>query len=106
MAEATVRCAQRRQVIFVLGLPSRQNSSAFVRLAECSTYPHLEHIFMVRCGSKNHGLFVPQRDHGGDAGGAPCRDEAGNSANSKGEGCYRGKSGEVSRGDTPDVTGD
>ena len=36
------------QVIFVLGLNSRQNSSAFIHLAVALTYFHLEIIFMVR----------------------------------------------------------
>ena len=46
------------QVIFVLGLNSRQNNSAFIHLAIAPTYLHLKIIFMVRCGSRNHDLFV------------------------------------------------
>src|SRR3984893_12455016 len=40
------------QVIFVLGLESRQNKSAFVHLTVAPRYLLLEIIFMVRCGSK------------------------------------------------------
>jgi len=36
------------QVIFALGLNSRQNSSAFIHLAVALTYVHLEIIFIVR----------------------------------------------------------
>ncbi len=36
------------QVIFVLGLGSRQNSSSFVHMAQPQHYPHLEYIFVVR----------------------------------------------------------
>jgi hypothetical protein len=34
-------------------------------------------IFMVRCGSKNHDLFVAESLHGVDGGGAACGNEAG-----------------------------
>ncbi len=46
--------------VFVFELESRQNSSTFVHMAEPQHYPHLEYIFMVRCGSKNHELFVAE----------------------------------------------
>jgi hypothetical protein len=61
------------QVIFVLGLQSRQNSSAFVHEAVLQTYLLLELIFMVRCGSKNHDLFVTQRFDGVEPSGLPRR---------------------------------
>ena len=65
------------QVIFVLGLSSRQNSSAFVHLTVAPRYFLLENIFMVRCGSKNHDLFVAEGDDWVYAGGADCGDGAG-----------------------------
>ena len=61
------------QVIFVLGLGSRQNESAFVHLAALQHTPYLEIIFMVRCGSKNHDLFVAERLHRIDFGRAERR---------------------------------
>jgi hypothetical protein len=45
------------QVIFILGLAGRQNSSASVRLAVLQ-HTLLERIFTVRSGSQNHDLFI------------------------------------------------
>jgi hypothetical protein len=51
------------RVIFVLGLSSHQNKSAFVHLTTVSRHLLVEIVFMVRCGSKNHDSFVSQRFH-------------------------------------------
>jgi hypothetical protein len=56
-------------------------------------YLHLEIIFMVRCGSKNHGLFIAEDTNGIDLGSAASWDVAG------GEG-YGGKQrGHTSEGE-------
>lgn len=64
------------QVIFILGLSPRQNRSTFVHMAERQHYSHLSNIFMVRGGSKNHELFIAQRDQGIDLRGAAGRNVA------------------------------
>jgi hypothetical protein len=78
------------QVIFILGLRSRQNESAFVRLAVCSTYLCIEFTFMVRCGSKSHGLFIAQAvdgvELGGEVGGIVAEEQADGNGHDKADG--------------------
>jgi len=83
------------QVLFVIGLQSRQNSSAFVHLAVAPTYLHLVLIFMVRCGSQNHDLFVAEGFDGVEAGGLPGGVDAENDAD---EGAHDERKGNPEQG--------
>jgi hypothetical protein len=57
------------QVIFVLGLLSRQNKSGFIHLAVAPEIPPSQHYFHGSLWFENHELFVAQGDHGIDVGG-------------------------------------
>ena len=56
---------------------------------KCPTYPYFENIFMARCGSKNHELFVAEClygiEFGGLHGGEPAADDADYDENHAGE---------------------
>jgi len=49
------------------------NFDAFIHLAVAPRYLLLEIIFIIRCGSKNHELFVPKRHYRVDEHGASRR---------------------------------
>ena len=60
-------------------IQKRRSASSVVMSANRTCDPsRLTYTFMVRCGSKNHDLFVAKSDHGIDLGGAACGDIAGN----------------------------
>ena len=65
------------QVLFVIGLESRQNRSTAVHLTVLQDTSFSRIFSWFACGSKNHGLFVAEGNDGIDAHGASCGEVAG-----------------------------
>jgi hypothetical protein len=73
-SRATIRCASAAsEPILVRGLKVRQSSAASLASVYYDKRTRARNIFILRCGTKDHVLLVPQSRQRINSGRSPCR---------------------------------